>query len=155
MLKDTLAEFRAEAKAAGIPWSWVCQQKAELVENELEKRDEPNAIRRSAWEMHVGPDSGSAPFWRHGFIARFGARIAKGADFTCIPGYDTIAQQIASEFPRFDEGHAGDCGGTETLWEFLLSDYIPMPPVEEFYWEAIELLRDRVTSQPVAVEVPF
>ena len=52
----------------------------------------------------------------------YGERVQRG-DFTAVPGYDGIAQQIAGQFPEY-----ADDGGTERLWAFLMSPYEPLPP---------------------------
>ena len=75
MLSETLAELREQAKAAGIPWRWVCERKEELLEIETRKRWAEVSARQVGWWSYVGWTSGSAPFWRHGFQARFGQRL--------------------------------------------------------------------------------
>lgn len=158
MLKDTLPEIRAEAKRLGIPWAWVLAAKDQLIRDEREHRGYRNGIRMYAWHSCVGADSGSAPFWRHGFQARFAARFARGADFTIIPGYDLIAQEVASQFPEFEGEHAGDVSGCNTLWEFLLSSYEPWPPRETFYWKAIDQLQEQralATEEELCQTTPF
>ncbi len=82
-------------------------------------------------------------------MARFAGRIAKGADFTCIPNYDVIAQIVAAEFAEFAGDHAGDVAGAEALFEFLLSDYVTWPPRSDFYWEALGELVELQSRQPV------
>lgn len=52
-----------------------------------------------AWQFYVGPKSGSAPFWRHGFRSRFRSRLARGSDYTIIPAYDQITEAALAECP--------------------------------------------------------
>ncbi len=51
-----------------------------------------------------------------------------------MPGYDEIAQQIATAFPEY----ATD-DGTQRLWDFLFSPYDKMPSRYELIEEALEL----------------
>ncbi len=132
MSAEILQTLRAEAKAAGVPWSEVFILVAELKEREIAQRERPNAIRRDAWEMATFNSPGCWPFWRHGFASRFGRRVER-SDFTAIPGYDEISQQIASEYPEYS-----DDDGTERLFEFLLSDYDKLPAAEDIYRRAID-----------------
>lgn len=155
MLRDTLAEIRAEAKRLGIPWVDVIAAKNSLVACEREARELTDGVREYAWHRHVGGASGSAPFWRHGFVARFGHKIARGADFTCIPGYDLIAASVGEAYPQFAGDTAGDVSGTESLWEFLLSDYKPWPSREKFYWDALDMLATRSTEGQLCEATPF
>lgn len=146
MLADTITEVRREAKRLGIAWRELVAAKNHLIAVEREIRELTDGVRQYAWRRHVGGQSGSAPFWRHGFVARFGHRLARGADFTCIPGYDLIADSVGREYPQFGGDTAGDVSGTEVLWEFLLSDYVPWPSREKFYWDALEMLQSRSTE---------
>ena len=109
----------------------------DLKEAEWAKRERPNAVREAAWTMYTASTPGCWPFWRNGF-RRFARRIAKGADYTIVPGYDEIAQQIGWDFPEY----AGP-DGTERLWGFLLSPYDRYPRREELYRQAM----DRVESE--------
>jgi hypothetical protein len=150
MLKETLPEIRAEAKRLGIPWEWVCKLKDQMIADEREKREIPELMRRAAWHSYVGGSSGSAPFWRHGFRARFKTLLAKGSDFTKIPCYDLVAAAVMEQLPGMFKGaHAGDCGPVEEIWDFLLSDYQPWPPRENFYWRALNEIEERMTRAAV------
>ena len=65
----------------------------EIKAAEVARRERPNEVRATAWCMYTASTPGSWPFWRHGFLSRFGHRLARGADYTIIPGYDEIGQQ--------------------------------------------------------------
>lgn len=138
-------QYRQEARERGIKWAVVLAIYTELKAEERGKRERPNEVRAAAWTMHTASVPGCWPFWRHGFLSRFGRRIAKGADHTVVAGYDEIAQQIGTWFPEY-----ADDDGTERLWDFLLSPYDKMPPAEELYRKAIdraELIEaDKTTS---------
>ncbi len=118
---------------------------------ERDKRRRPNEVRATAWWMFTASTPGSWPFWRHGFVARFGRRLARGADFTIIPGYDEIGQEIATQFPEY----AGD-DGTERLWAFLLSPYDRLPGRDEMMRKA-RSLAEAWTREPVEADtkIPF
>ena len=118
----------------------------EIKAAEIQKRERPNEIRATAWTCYKANSPGCWPFWRHGFYATFKARLARGADYTIIPGYDEIAQEIATEFPEY----AGD-DGTERLWDFLLSPYDKMPSRDEMLRKAADLVADTDTDS----QVPF
>ena len=135
MAVDTLHRVREEAQALGIDWGDVKAAYRWVLDAEREKRAHPNQVRQAAWMMATASTPGSWPFWRHGFLSRWGQRIARGADHTIVPGYDEISQEIASEFPEY----AGD-DGTERLWDFLLSPYDRLPSREDLYLAALDLV---------------
>ncbi len=130
----TIPAIRSEARRRGLKWAAVVEAYRELKAERWEKRQRPNEIRATAWMMHTASTPGCWPFWRHGFASRFRTRLARGADHTIVPGYDEIAQQIATEFPEF----ATD-DGTQRLWDFLFSPYDKMPSRYELIEEALEL----------------
>jgi hypothetical protein len=101
---------------------------------ERARRERPNEVRATAWWLFTASTPGSWPFWRHGFASRFGRRLARGADFTIIPGYDEIGQEIATQFPEY-----ADDDGTERLWSFLLSPYDRLPNRDEMMRKARDL----------------
>lgn len=135
--ETTLEAIRREARARGLRWADVADVYRELKELERAKRERANEVRRAAWEMATASTPASWPFWRHGFLARWGQRIARGSDYTCIPAYDEIGQEIASLFPEYDTDD-----GTERLFAFLLSPYDRLPATEQLYRRAM----DRVES---------
>jgi len=127
-------QLRREARARGLRWGDVVDAYRELKARQWEARERPNEIRQAAWMMANGSTPGNWPFWRHGFVARWGAKVDRH-DFTAIPGYDEIGQQIAGEFPEY----AHDAG-TEELFEFLLGPYDRMPAAERIYQEAMDFV---------------
>lgn len=144
MAKKALYEIRREAQERGLGWSDVQDAYREVKAREWEKRQRPNEIREHAWMMHTASVPGCWPFWRHGFLARFGRQLARGKDHTCVPGYDEIGQQIGTAFGEY----AGD-DGTERLWEFLFSPYDKLPSREELYRKAMDLI-EATGPEPVA-----
>jgi len=128
-------EIRREARERGLDWNAVRQAAAEVRDAEREKRQRPNEVRETAWIMATACTPASWPFWRHGFYSRWGRRIARGADYTVIPRYDEIAQEVGWYFPEY----SGD-DGTERLFEFLLSPYDKLPTREEIYRKAMDLV---------------
>ena len=151
-MTETIRTLKAEAKAAGVTWAEIKDAYAEVKQAEWAKRERPDAIRREAWAMEMAGHPRSHAFWRHGFLSKYGRKLAKGADHTIVPGYDDMAQELAAEFPEFDNDH-----GTEDLFELLLSPREPMPRAEQLYREAFELAEYRKATQPAATEseVPF
>jgi hypothetical protein len=142
-------EIRHEASRRGVPWDWIRDQKDRLVEIEREKRLPQVEARQAAWWSYVGRDSGSASFWRHGFKARFGRRLAVGADYTCVPCYDEIAAAVREQVDEYS------AWSTEEIFAFLLADYQPFPARSRFWWEAWEEIEQRVASSEPREEVPF
>jgi len=137
MSKGPLYLIRREAQERGLRFGDVQAAYWEVKENEQQKRRRCNEVREAAWIMHTASRPGCWPFWRHGFGARFARQLARGRDYTCVPGYDEIGQQIAGEFGEY----AGD-DGTERLWAFLFSQYDRMPSREEMMRRAMELVED-------------
>lgn len=131
MSEHILNQFRREAKARGLSWAAVQAAYGEVKLAEREKRERPNEVRQAAWCMATTP--GCWSFWRHGFCARWGRRVERH-DYTAVPGYDLIGQELASWFPEY-----ADDDGTERLFEFLFSPYDRMPTREELYCKAIDL----------------
>ncbi len=127
-------EHRHEARARGLRWAAVLAAYRQIKQTEREIRQHPNAVRASAWMMHTASRPACWPFWRHGFLSRYGRRLARGADLTVISGYDEIGQQIASEFSEY----AGD-DGTERLFDFLLSPYNRLPDRDTMLRAAVDL----------------
>lgn len=73
-------------------------------------------------------------WWRVGFQHTYGARVER-ADFTAVPGYDGLAQEVAGRFPEY-----ADDDGTARLWAFLLSPYDPLPRREVLMRRAMDRL---------------
>ena len=128
-----MREFYQEARARGLKWPDVIAVYRELKQTERDRREYPNAIRSTAWMIATASTPGSWPFWRHGFASRWGRKVAEG-DHTLVPGYDEIAQQIATAFPEY----AGD-DGTERLFDFLFSPYDRLPSRAEMLRKALDL----------------
>ena len=124
-------------------WDTVLALYEEIKIEEREAREPANEVRRTAWHAVVGHNSGSAPFWRHGFAKRFGRRVDLH-DYTAVPGYDEIAQEIATIFPEY----AHD-SGTEELFAFLFSPYNRLPSREEMFRKAfVRAAYCQYTPQP-------
>jgi hypothetical protein len=156
-MNESIEECRAEAKAVGIPWSWVVARKCELVKCEAEKREEPNEARRAAWESAchwLGWADSRRVWWRVGFQRCF-PRITRTCecDYTSIPRYDRIAGGVFETQPEFLGGDVDE------LWDWLLnSPYEPWPPREKFYWQALNEileLQARPAEKGCAELVPF
>ena len=142
MLSETLAELREQAKAAGIPWRWVCERKEELLEIEARKRWAEVSARQVGWWSYVGWTSGSAPFWRHGFRARFGQRLQNAGRITrSSPATISSPNRSAATCRLYEEW------SIDEIWELLLSDYMPWPPREKFYADALDDILSAV-AQP-------
>ena len=128
----TTKEARREARGRGLPWSAVQEAYYELKEREWAKRERPNEVREAAWMIANAHAPGSWGFWRHGFERRFGRRVYL-SDYTAIPNYDTIAQQIGWYYPEY----ATD-DGTERLFDFLMSPHQTYPTRERLLREALD-----------------
>ncbi len=138
-----MCEFRREARRRGFAWSDLRAAFEVLWDGERQKRERPNEIRATAWMMATGSTPGCWPFWRHGFLSRWGGRIAKGQDYTIVPGYDEIGQQIATQFPEY-----ATADGTERLFAFLLSPYDRLPARADVYRRALEMLEVHLSAVP-------
>jgi hypothetical protein len=152
MDRDTLRELKTEAKRLGVTWGDVLDEYAIVKSIELERRERPREIRKTAWHALVGSQSGSAPFWRHGFLARFGRQLARGADYTCVRGYDDIRQSVTQTFPEFLDPPGESGRGTEDLFEFLFSPYDPMPSREQMLREALARIEAAVDRPEVCYD---
>lgn len=134
------AELKREAKQRGMSWRDVVEAKADLERDwKLQSGyDHEMEIRKVAWHAYVGHDTPSAAFYRHGFARRFRRQLAKGKDYTCVRGYDAIAQQVAAEFPEF--ANADDtCEGTARLFDLLFESNTVIPQTE-LYQEAFDMV---------------
>ncbi len=130
---------KAEARDRNLPWSMVREAFLTILAEEQAKIEHPRQIRRDAWMMHTATTPSCWPFWWTGFRNRFGRRLAQGCDYTIIPGYDTIGQQIGSWYPEWQNN-------TEGLWEFLLSDYERTPGRDTIYKQAMDRVEFETTS---------
>jgi hypothetical protein len=128
-----LSQIRQAARSRGLSWAAVQAAYWELKEAERAKRQRSNEVRQSAWMLATASTPGCWPFWRHGFWARWGHKLAAGSDFTVVPGYDEIGQEMGGLFPEY----SGD-DGTERLFGFLFSPYDRMPSREELYQKALD-----------------
>lgn len=150
MPSTPLSEFRREAQQRAIRFSDVQGTYCDLKDLERAKRERPNEIRAHAWMMFTANSPGCWPFWRHGFASTWNHRLARGSDFTIIPGYDEIGQQIASAFPEYDTDD-----GTERLWAFLLSPYDRFPSRDELYRRALDLCEAQQPQPTLCCEEEF
>ena len=102
---------------------------------EVAKRERPNEVRQVAWTLATASTPGSWPFWRHGFVSRWGRQVDRH-DYTAIPAYDEIAQEIATEFPEYADG-------AQELFDFLLSPYDRLPVADQLYRRAMDHVETR------------
>lgn len=147
-------ELQREARRRGLAWDDVRGVFEQLWEGEKLKRERANEVRQTAWFYHRAAFPLCWPFWRHGFVSRWGARVER-ADYTVIPGYDELWQEVSWRFPEY--AHDGGC---QELWDFLLAPYDKLPEREEVYRRAIELVeaarqRERKSRRRRNVAVPF
>jgi hypothetical protein len=149
MSAQSLQDLRDEAKRLHIPWSAVRSLAQHFKSEEWESRQYLNDVRSTAWCIATAGTPGSWPFWRHGFNSRWGARVER-SDFTAVPGYDTIAQEVSWSFPEYS-----DSDGTERLWAFLFAPYNRMPPFEVFWARALETLKTAPPEPAQRDETPI
>jgi hypothetical protein len=124
---------RQEARKMELDFAAVRHHYEQIKEETRAAHEHPNYIRQTAWAHFKAHSPGCWDFWRHGFYYSYRHRLAKGADYTVIPGYDCLAQTMAESFPEF----ATD-DGTERLWEFLLSPYDRLPTAAECWKKALD-----------------
>jgi len=145
----TLAEVRREAKQRKIPWVAVQAAADQVKAAERDKREHANEVRQTAWYYATALSPGCWPFWRHGFRSRWGRRV-DDHDYTCIPGYDLLGQEVASAFPEYSTDD-----GTERLFDFLFSPYDKLPSAETVWRKALDLASYHHESQPQPDAIPF
>jgi len=146
----TTQDIKREARQLGIAWDRVKATYAEIKASEQAKREHANEVRSTAWMLANASSPGCWPFWRHGFAARYGRKIAQGHDYTIVPGYDEIGQEIGTVFPEY-----ADDDGTERLWDFLFSPYDRMPAAAELYAKALDYVTKQKTwAEPELVGLP-
>lgn len=136
-----MTTLRREARDRNLFWPAVVEAYRQIKEAEQAKREQPRAVRRLAWCMARPP--GWHPFWSFGFQSQWGRQAAE-LDYTVVPGYDEIAQQIGWEFPEYN----GD-NGAERLFDFLFSPYDRMPGRADMYRQAMDRVEFEImTSRP-------
>jgi hypothetical protein len=121
-----LAAKRA-ARALGINWADVCEERDRLRADDCAQRDYLETARQIAWSSFGGHPA----FWRNGFSKRFGARMARGADYTVIRGHDEIASAVRCSVPEFADVETGE------LFELLLAPYEPRTSTDALYTMAL------------------
>ncbi len=141
----TIQQIRREARRPGVPWSAVRAAYREIKATEIAKREHPNEVRQTAWHMMTAHSPGCWPFWRHGFDSRWGHKLGSAGDYTVVPGYDELAQEVGQIFPEY-----ADDTGTERLFDFLFSPYDKLPSRQTMYAQAIEL-----AAADTPTDVPF
>lgn len=141
----TIRELRNEAKRRGYRWADVQAAYEAIKVEEQERREYLNEVRRDAWGIVVGCRTPSAQFWRHGFQRRYGDKVAEN-DYTLVPKYDLIAQEIGWNYPEYQ----GD-DGADRLFDFLFTPYNRMPTSVEMYERALE----RVAAMDGDADIPF
>ena len=129
--------IRDESRRRGLDWDVVWDVYCELRVMEIAKRERVNEVREAAWMMATASRPNAWPFWRHGFVSRWGRQVDLH-DYTAIPGYDEIHQAIATQFPEY----AGP-DGTERLFDLLLSPYDRLPTADQLYRRAMDHLEAR------------
>jgi len=129
----SVSAIKREAARRGVEWQTVQDVFAELRRLDFNQKDYPNEIRRFAWYCVTANEPRCQQFWRLGFASRYGKRVEK-SDYTAIPGYDLILQEVASKFPEFS--HAD---GESRLFDFLFSDYVPYRPLSDVWAEALDI----------------
>lgn len=126
--------LRREAICRGLEWADV-QDCFELLQEALEGRfAHADEIRRAAWGFATAGQPRLRHQWRNGFAGKYGRQVA-ARDYTVIPRYDEIAQQIAWWFPEF-----ADDTGCERLWDSLLAPPEPRPDWRALYRAAMEVV---------------
>lgn len=149
MADPILETIRREAKAGGVPWSWVIEACRELREQARDAREHANEVRRHAWFLYNGSRPWAWPWWRIGFRSRFG-KLVDDHDYKRVPGYDTLHQELCCRFPEF-----GDDGGCERLWAFLMAPYDPVPRRAKLMAQALESATRRLVERQEAEGVRF
>lgn len=115
----------------------------QLALEETSRRERLDEIRQAAWEYAVGTRTSYREFWRHGFAARWGAKVEKH-DYTVIPNYDLIADHISEHYPEFS-----GTDGAERLFDFLLSPYIRRTTTAELWQQAVSwVLSEQIEYTP-------
>jgi hypothetical protein len=139
-------ELRQRCQEAGVKITDVKAMYQFLRDVERDAQERPNAVRQAAWETCTS--KGCHPFWRHGFEKRWG-KIYHENDVDALPfDYDRLAQIVASYFPEYDTDD-----GTERLFAFLFSPFVPKKPAAELYNEAIERVAEGESYQLSPQEV--
>jgi energy-coupling factor transporter ATP-binding protein EcfA2 len=117
---------------------------AEIEQRERDKREHAWEVRKTAAECYFGRDRVFwAGRWATIFQEQFGKLRSEGKDLTSIPRYDDLALSIVSVFPEY-----ADEGGTERLWDFLLSSHDPLPPRDEMTRRAILQVAEELGWEP-------
>lgn len=130
---NTIREAKRQAKKLGLAWPQVEATYKELKARAQAERQGPNELRQQAWFTAMVRTPYRNQFWRVGFRHLWGDLYDAG-DVDSVPNYDTIAQEVASAFPEWTDR-------VEELWGFLMSPYNRMPPAEDLYAAALDLLQ--------------
>ena len=122
------------ARAVGIPWAVVTKRRDELREKERASRFYADSARETAWAAHNrlnGWGESHNSYWRSGFDRYYGKRLANGSDYTCVPRYDEIADAVRESHEEWSNAELCD------VWDFLLSEFEPLQPIEAIYQTAM------------------
>ena len=126
--------IRLECRQRGIDPAFVADVKGALAAHQDYGIGRRREMRQLAWQSFHANHPGYHPFWRHGFQAHWGKRV-DAHDYTVIPGYDELFEEVSGEFPEWRERDTHDfyaellspCPRLETaaeLWERALGEAI-------------------------------
>lgn len=159
---ETMLATKRACRALGVQWSEVCIERDRLRDAELGERDYMETARQIAWQSFCGVPPSDADglrawqrrvaFWRNGFQKRFGRKLARGADYLCIPNADLIAAAVRECVAEFANEETGE------IFELLLSPYEPRTAVDSWYELALANVltgRASVAAVPVVASTPF
>lgn len=145
----SMSNLKTEATARGLNWPDVKDAFEMVRERELEQRAHSDLVRQTAWDLTMEPHLRC--YWKYGFHGpwkRWEKLLER--DYTIIPNYDTIAQEVASHFPEYQ----GD-DGAERLFGELLTKHDPMPSRETMFIMAMDVLESFHMRDTPLDEVPF
>ena len=144
-----ILRFKRIARAIGIPWREVCQERDRLTRLEREQRQSEDEARKTAWIAHNrlnGWATSHDSFWRNGLYRAYRRRIERGADYTSIPHYDEIAASVREQLPEYREAE------TAEIFELLLGEYVGLRPVTVHYSNALAGL---AMAELATADAPF
>lgn len=126
-----------EVTAMGLTAEQIAAHYGELREQERLQREWKWNIRDAAASMYGGMN-----------VREFKNRNRRAfncGDMTNIPGFDSMAQELASWFPELD-----DDDKCQRLFDLLREPFDRLPPAEDTYREAIDRLLDDIRTGHVA-----
>lgn len=153
-IRQPMKYYKALAMTRRAKWPNVLRDYHRWKDQDRADRLEDESIRRRAWDAYRAGEP--AHQWRKGLQRKFARSFGDG-DYDSIPGFDTLARDMAYEWPGHFGAPSGDYEGqADCDHARLLFDYLARPPLNRRPCHDVLLeLIDKHARRQAAPEASF